>query len=127
MRHSGRISLGLSLAIHGGLIGAAMFSIRATTLSPPRIHLVYGEHGGDNGRASIVASGADAPPLVNVEAAKAGGLTEGIDWQILGHSFDAVAGTGSNIEAPLLMTADGGNSPAPFAGETEATPKFSFK
>src|SRR5438045_9545631 len=102
MRRSGPISFALSLAIHGGLIGAAILSIRATSWAPPKIHLVYGEHGGEDSRASIVASGADAPPGIDLSAGASGKIsTEGLDARIFGESFDSAIGVGPNMDAPL--------------------------
>ncbi len=127
MRRSGPISLVISLAIHGALIGAAILSIRATSWAPPKIHLVYGEHGGEDSRASIVVSSADAPPAADLSVAPTGKIsTEGLDARIFGESFDSAIGVGPNMDAPSLMTASGGDA-ALFASNVEDVPKFSFK
>src|SRR5437667_12601521 len=127
MRRSGPISFALSLTIHGGLIGAAILSIRATTWSPPKIHLVYGEHGGENSRANIVVSGADAPPAADLSQASPARISaEALDAEIFGKSFDSAAAMGSEIAAPLLMTADGDGSGLAVSLGSEETRKFRF-
>src|SRR4051812_13523377 len=127
MRRSGPISLAVSLAIHGALIGVAVLSIRATRVSPPKIQLVYGEQGGEPSRANIVASGAGAPPAVDLSAKSGAKIsTAGLDAKIFGESFASAIGMRSDVTAPLLMTANGGDNPV-FPGQESATPKFSFK
>ncbi len=108
---SGRFAFILSLTIHGVLLAAATFCIRATTSSPPRMHLVYGEHGGEDSKPAIFVPGSNDPPSLELEPSSPPDIsTDSLDVEIMGTSF-ATAGNTSPSAAPLLLSADGSNSP----------------
>jgi len=92
MRSSGRISFLISLGIHALLIGAIFLCIGETNSTPPRIHLVYGEHGSESSPAMISAPGEANPPAIQVQAtAASSSLTDALDAELIGGSFDSLA------------------------------------
>src|SRR5881398_3696097 len=125
MRHSGKFSFFVSLGIHGMLVGAVLLCIGEKNSTPPRIHLVYGEVGSEDSGRSIVASGEEKPPAVEVQrVASSNNSIDAVDAQLMGDSAGALAGGSDSLVIPVLLTADGNGGAVFGSGGAEVTPKF---
>jgi len=125
MRRTGTFSFFVSLGIHGMLLAAVVFCIAEKNSTPPRIHLVYGEVGGEGSPAPIWAPGAETPPQNQVEqAAPSDASTDVLDAQLMGGTSSALRDAASQLATPLLMTADGGGGAIGPGGESSPSPKF---
>ena len=127
MRHSGKFSFFVSLGIHGVLFAAIILCIGETNSTPPRIHLVYGEHGSESSPAMISTPGEANPPSIQVQAtAASSSLTDALDAELIGGSFDSLANASTSLVTPLLLTADGAGTALGVSSGSSVTPTFHF-
>ncbi|HEV8607016.1 MAG TPA: energy transducer TonB, partial [Tepidisphaeraceae bacterium] len=91
--------------------------------TPPKIHLVYGDHGGENSPPIISTPTAANPPALNLQSLDPPTpLTDPLEINLPSTPLNSPS---TSINAPLLLTANGSDSPA-FGVASSATPKFNF-
>jgi TonB family protein len=127
MRRTGTFSFLVSVGVHALLFGAIVLCMGEMKSTAPKIHLVYGEHGSEDVGVSIVATGAQNPPQIQVEPqVLSGEATNAMDAQLMGGSVSSLPDVASRLATPLLITADGGGSSIVPGGESSLAPKFHF-